>query len=211
MSQIEQEFRYFLAKHPEIEKCYQQGLINRRSLARHLIRNTVAKSNQLEAVIAMLRRFPFQKSAPQEKDAFKDARISVKERILIFSFSKDKDLFKSLQKVAAATDYDRGDTLKIVVGTSSITVFVDEKNEEHVREVAAHHESVRRPRKVSEMSLLFSGDPSRLRGTLSTVTRELVLNDIVIAELLTSSQELLIYVEEKYVIKAYAVLKELVR
>ena len=67
MSQIEQEFRQFLSKKPEVETCYQDGLINRRSLARYLVKQGIAKSNQLEAVIAMLRRFKFKETAKQAK------------------------------------------------------------------------------------------------------------------------------------------------
>ena len=61
MSQIEQNFRNFLSNRPEIEKCYSSGLINRRALARHLIKNKIADKNQMDAIIAMLRRYDFKK------------------------------------------------------------------------------------------------------------------------------------------------------
>ena len=59
MSQIEQDFRQLLSKKPEIEKCYAEGLINRRALARYLVKQKIAERHQMEATIAMLRRFEF--------------------------------------------------------------------------------------------------------------------------------------------------------
>ena len=70
MSQIEQEFRQYLSKRPEVEKCYIGGLINRRALARHLIRQGIAKASQLDAVIAMLRRYTFRKPGSEGKELF---------------------------------------------------------------------------------------------------------------------------------------------
>ena len=98
MSQIEQEFRQFLSKNPELETCYQDGLINRRSLARYLIKQDIAKSNQLEAVIAMLRRFKF-KEQKQTKDLFPLAEELIKSNdfttsiIEIETIEKDGNYF----------------------------------------------------------------------------------------------------------------------
>ena len=76
MSQIEQNFRELVSKRPEIEKCYQEGLINRRALARYLIKNNIAKNNQMEAVIAMLRRYQFKDFEKETKNYLKKMRIS---------------------------------------------------------------------------------------------------------------------------------------
>ena len=125
MSQIEHDFRQFLSKHPEIEKCYSSGLINRRSLARYLIKEGIAKQNQFDAMIAMLRRFKFKDNKNEGKDLFKDIKVNIKDKILVLEFEKEKELLKRLQNVIAHTNYDKGDTLKIVVGTAAIKIFIE--------------------------------------------------------------------------------------
>ena len=89
MSQIEQNFREFLSRRPEIEKCYQESLINRRSLANYIIQQGIAKPNQLEAVVAMLRRYKFREANAKTKDLFKDIRITIKDKILVLDFEKE--------------------------------------------------------------------------------------------------------------------------
>jgi hypothetical protein len=209
MSQIEQDFRQFLSKRPEIERCYKEGLINRRSLARYLIRGRIAKSNQMEALVAMLRRYEFKDYSKIEKSIFKDIRINIKDKILVLDFEKNKELLKKLEKVIANTDYDKGDTLKIVVGTAAIKVFIDKKNENKLKELFKEFKLKNRFDDISEISLQFSDKAMNARGILSTITNELLLNDISINELLTGAPELLIYLKDKYVLKAYEILKRL--
>ncbi len=208
MSQIEQEFRQFLSKNPELETCYQNGLINRRSLARYLIKQDIAKSNQLEAVIAMLRRFDF-KEKKQTKDLFSKIKINIKDKIIILDFQKEKELIQKLHHLIESTNYDRGDTLKIVVGSCSVKVFLDEENEKKVKTMIEKFKLQNRLINISEISVMFPENAIKERGILSTITKEFSVNDIVISELLTASPELLIYLKEEFVLKAYDILKRL--
>lgn len=206
---MEQAFRSHLARRPEIEKCYRLGLINRRALARHLIAAGVAERRQMDAVVAMLRRYEFGAEEEVTRDLFPAMRISVKDRVLVLDFAKDKELLRRLERLIAQIDYDRGDTLKIVVGTSSIKLFVDQAKEAALRPLFERFTVKHRLDHLSELSLLFPEEAVRTRGVLSVIVRELAVRDIVVTELLTASPELLIYLREEYVVAAYGLLRSL--
>ncbi len=208
MSQIELNFRQFLSKNPELEVCYQKGLINRRSLARYLITQGIAKPNQVDAVIAMLRRFEF-KEKKEPKDLFSKIKVNIKDKIVILDFEKEKELIQKLEQLIEKTNYDRGDTLKIVVGSCSVKVFLDEENEKKVKNFVEKFKLQNKLSDISEISIIFPEDAIKERGILSTITKELAINDIIISELLTASPELLIYLKEEFVLKAYDILKRL--
>jgi hypothetical protein len=209
MSQIEQDFRVFLSKNPEIENCYQQGLINRRSLARFLIENKIAKSNQTDAVIAMLRRFDFKNIKPEKSDLFKDIKINVKDNILILDFEKNKELIKNLSTIITNTNYEKGQTLKIVIGSSTVKIFIDKENKDLVTNIISNFKLSEEHKNISELSITFPKNAIKTKGLLSTVTKQLSLNNIIISELLTASPELLIYLNEEYILKAYEIIKRL--
>jgi hypothetical protein len=211
MSQLEQNFRQYLSTHPETEKCYVSGLINRRSLARHLINQHIAASNQLEAVIAMLRRFEFKKERKERSDYFEDIKVNIKDKILILEFEKDKQLMQKLQNLIAHTSYDKGDTLKIVIGTAAIKIFIDKENEDKLKDLFRQFKLKNRFDMISELSIMFSDKATNAKGILSTITTELYINDVSINELLTGAPELLIYLKEDYVIKAYEIIKRLAK
>lgn len=205
---MEQTFRDFLSKNPAIETCYAEGLINRRALARHIIRKGIANKNQTEAVVAMLRRFQFEKQT-KGNNPFGKTRINIKDNIIILDFEKEKELVKELQNLIKQTNYDKGDTLKIVVGSSNVKVLIDESNESKVKGLSDNYKLNNKLRNISELSVIFAESAVDERGILSTVTKQMTLHGIVIAEFLTASPELLIYLDEKYVLKAYEILKDL--
>ncbi len=209
MSQMEHTFRQMLSKRPDIQRSYAEGLINRRALARYLVKEGVAKQNQFEAVVAMLRRYEFRKLAPHDREIFTSIRMALKDGILIFDFEKQKEVVMRLQKIIAYTNYDSGDTLKIVVGTSSVKLFIDEYKESEIKEHISMLKVKNKVRHVSEISLQFSEKANKARGIISAITNELTLHDIVIAELLTATPELLIYVSDHDVLKACEIIKGL--
>ena len=211
MSQLEQQFRVFLSRHPEIGKAYHIGLINRRSLARHLIQQKVARSNQLEAVIAMLRRFNFEDFSGQRggQNVFSNIRVTLKDDVLIFDFEKEKALLERLQQLIQHINYDTGDTFKVVIGSGVVKLFIDQ-GKAHVVDTLFNGFTLKhQPQKVSEISVMFPEKIIDSKGTLSTLTQELVVHDVIITELLTASPELLVYLDEKHVLKAYDVIKTL--
>lgn len=211
MSQIEHSFRGLLNKKPEIEKCYAEGLINRRALARYVVKKGIAKSNQLEAVIAMLRRFPFKTAEKEPMNILKKISVNLKDRITILDFEKDKELLQRLQLVLKHINYDTGDTFKLVVGSTTITLYIDEKKYDEIRDIVSMFKLKQRFTHISEFSIYFPEEAIAAKGVFSTITRELVLNDIIITEMLTASSELLMYVKEEYVLKTYGLLKQLQR
>ncbi len=209
MSQIEHNFRQLLSKKPELEKCHRAGLINRRALARYLIKEGIAPGNQMEAIVAMLRRFPFREFAPEIKDIFKKTKITIKDNILIFDFAKEKELVRQLQKIVSAVNYDRGDTLKLVIGTTAVKVFADRENEKLIKEYFSNFKLRHKIEHISEVSILFPDEAITMKGIISTVTQELALDDIIITEMVTATPELILYVKEEFVLKVYELLKRL--
>jgi hypothetical protein len=209
MSQIELGIHDLLGRHPEIEKCHREGLINRRALARYLIANGVGGPDDLDAVVASLRRYDFGDLEGQGPELFREIRVTLKDRIMIVDFEKEKALLQDLEKILGQFQYDRGDTLKFVVGTASIKLFVDQGKEPTVRSLLTRYRVQRRLDRLSEISMMFPTTATETRGVLAVLTREFALNDVVLAELLTASPELLIYVRDEHVAKAYEIVRRL--
>ncbi|NTV23106.1 MAG: hypothetical protein HGA85_01880 [Nanoarchaeota archaeon] len=203
MSQLEQNFREFLTKRPEIEKCYSEGLINRQALARYIIDNKLADTSQADATIAMLRRFQFRKPLAQA-DVFREMKTSIKDGLVIVNYQKSEELLHVLGKLFSQTNYTVSETLKIIVGTENVTIITDKAREPKLDFKVLHRLS-----EISEISLQFPKRAIDTKGVLSALTTELYMHDITISEFITASSELLLYVKEPLVIKAYEVIKML--
>jgi hypothetical protein len=209
VSQIEQRVAAVLARRPEIEKCYRAGLLNRRALARFLVAQGVAPASQLDAVIATVRRHEFGRDSEEARDLFREIRVSLRDGIVILDFGKEQALLERLERLVSQVDYNRGDTLKVVVGTSSVKLFINGHMESSVRPIFQRFKPRARLDRMSEISLIFPEEAITTKGIVSTLTRELDLHEIVITEVLTASPELLIYVRGEVVAKAYDVILSL--
>lgn len=211
MSEIDHGVRRVFDQRPELAKCARLGLVNRRALARFMIQHGAADRRQMDAVVATLRRYDFGEEAGEPLDLFPEVRVTIKDRILILDYAKERGLLARLPSLLGQIDYDRGDTFKVVLGTSSLKLFLDERRD---RSVEAAFRGVR-PRAtysgLSEMSLLFPDVAIRTPNVLGVVTREFALHGIVITEMLTASPELLLYLPDEHVPEAHAVLRELKR
>jgi len=209
MSQIEHNIRRFISLHPEIERCVQNNLINRRSLARFMIKNDVARKNQIEAVIACLRRFQYRKYSKPNKNFLEKVRVRVKDSIVILDFEKSRSLMKELKNLIDSANYEKDETLKIVIGSISIKVFLDESRKDLITTLKKRFKTLNIYKNISEISMIFPEKAVDTKGVMADVSNELFINDILISEILTASPELLVYVKEEYAVKTYEIIKKM--
>lgn len=209
MSQIELRVESLFTREPAIERCFRLGLVNRRALARLLVQRGEVTREQFEAVVTALRRHPVVAAEPTSPDLFREVRVGLKDKIVIWDLDKDPALLRRLERVVAGIDYARGETLKLVVGTTSVKVFLDRAKEREVRPQLDPLRIRRRTEGISEFSLTFPKEATATPGVLSTLTRELSLHRVVVTELLTNSPELLIYLDDDQVTTAYETLRAL--
>jgi hypothetical protein len=209
MSQLELQLERFLSRRPEVAKCYRAGLINRRALARYLIRERIATASQFDAVVATLRRHDFGERPPGGRDLFREVRIGIKDNIVLWDLEKDRTHLERLERLIARIDFEQGDTLKIVVGTASIKLLLDRRKEAELRSLFERARFRERFEDISEVSLMFPAEAVQTPGVVSTLTQELFVHDVVITEILTATPELLLYVTDDQVSRAYAVIRSL--
>ncbi len=209
MSQIEQRLGTFLSRRPEIAKCYRIGLVNRRALARYLLREGVAAPDQFESILAALRRHDYGSGVPSQRDVFRDVRIGLKDKIVIWDLEKDRALLERLGRLVSRVQSDRGDTLKIVVGTSAIKLVLDRKQEAEIRPLVEPVRLRERIDRLTEVSLMFPEEATRTPGVVAALTQELFVHDVLLTEILTASPELLLYVSDDQVTRAYEVVRGL--
>ncbi|MFH1306834.1 MAG: hypothetical protein ABIH83_04250 [Candidatus Micrarchaeota archaeon] len=211
MSQLEREVHEFMLANPAIRKSYSAKLINRRALARKIIREMpeIKKAN-FEAIIAVLRRMEFEKEeGGATVSLIRDAAVVVKDNIAIANLQKSNELVKRIERIIPKISYEKNETFKFVVGTSSIKIFLDEKNLHLVDAFAGKREIIYIHKKITEISLQFPEKAVSTKGILSFITSSLSINDVIIEEFLSCSPELLIYVRGGQALKAYETIKKM--
>ena len=210
MTQIDQIIGHFFNKNPDIKGARNKGLINRRALARYIIKQEKININKTEAIVSSLRRFEREKEDSKELfNLFKELKITTKDKISIISLEKSSQTIQKLQRILANINYAKNETLKIVDGFSSIKLFIDESNIKGIKELFSQKEIQKTYTKIAEITMTFPDTSIKTKGIVSYITTELNLNNINLIEILTSTPELILYLEDKDLLKAYDTINNL--
>lgn len=205
MAQMELLLRDFFTKFPDIRAARKRGLVNRRALARYILKAEQLEHSTLDALISALRRFDTEKKG--EEDYFSrimaDVTISTKENVVILTLKKSSKVIEKLSKVISCIDYSKGEIMKIVQGTLTLKIFIDEINLKAVKGIFDDREIIEIKKDVSEINIVFPKEAGAHKGILSYVASQIAIEGINITELITCTPELTVYAEEKYMFKVY--------
>ncbi len=198
----------FFNKNPDVREARNKGLVNRRALAKYILKKENLNVNRFEALVTALRRFEINKESKAVISSFREIKISTKDNLSIIYLEKTEDVLKNVSKIFHIVDFNKNDTLKIVLGSLSVKIFVDDFNLNKINEIFGKNIIVIY-KNISELNLIFPDKSTKEKGQLAYLTSELAINNINIIELLTGKPELVIYVEEKDLLKAYETIKRL--
>lgn len=208
MSELEQRFNSFIDRHPEIRSA--QNLLNVRAVARAFIKEENLQPKNIEAVVAMIRRFDIKPLLTYtNQKIFSDIKISIKDEITILDYEKSNIILEKLKDIVSGINYNKNETLKVVVGSHSVKIIIDSSNTELVKQKLGKTNLLKKYSNISEISLLFSSKALNEKGIIAYVTSELLLGGINIEEIITCTPELIIYVDEKQSLKTYEILKKI--
>ena len=199
----------FFSKNPDVREARNKGLVNRRALAKYIIEKERLNINKKEALVTALRRFELNPEYEDVKDMIKDVKISTKDGISIVYLKKSEEVLKNISKVINLIDYNKNETLKFVQGSLSIQLFVDKFNLKKIEDIFSNKNVIKISNNISELNLTFPDKATKTKGQISYLTSELFINGINIVEFLTGKPEIIIYVNESDLLKAYETINRL--
>lgn len=199
----------FFNRNPYIKKASAKGIVNRRALAKYIIEEEKLSKSMFEALITALRRFEIKPEKKESLNLFKEIKVSTKDNLSIIYLEKSEEVLKSISKVVSLINFNKNETLKIVQGNLSIKIFVDEFNIKKIKEMFSNKDIIAVYSKISELNLIFPNDAPKTKGIIAYITSELSINDINIVEIITGRPELIVYINEIDLLKAYETIQRL--
>ncbi len=215
MTDIPFETWKIIEKDPSIQLDLQRELINVRALARHIGKQLTEKGidNTEDAIISAIRRYP---KDNQFKNRFEYARkivaqstISTRSHIVNIALEKGKEAQEALPKLFSIINFERGETLRVVQGEEAIKILIDEKNLEKVLGHIPKNIVIKVHKSLAEINMHLHPEAVKTPGVVMAITTELMINNVVMYEIMSCVPEMLIFVEEADLMKAYQTLFEL--
>lgn len=202
----------FLDNNPCIKRDLSKGLINSRALAKYIVK-TQNMDGTLDAVISAIRRYDVGK----KDDIFLNARklisqtinLSTRSGLAEISLVKDEDVQQSIPELFDVIEYSRGEVLRIIQANESIKLIVDKKNLENVIAVFPKNKIINVDKNIAEINMHMAPKMIVTYGILAVIANELAINSVNILEVLTCLPEMILFVKEEDILKAYQILYQL--
>lgn len=212
MTNINQEVWKFIDKSPSIKRTMSYGLINKRALANYIKKQKNLQTN-LDAIISAIRRYNIEKYdnvfLSAQKMITHTTDLSTRSNLVNVVLSKDTEIQKLIPEFFSIIKYDRGDVLRIIQADESIKVLINEKNLKKIVNALPKEKILSIDENLAEINLHLTNEAKFTPGVLAIITNELALNGVSIVEVLSCFPELLWFVYQSDLLKAYNVLYQL--
>lgn len=211
MTNIRDEIWKLIENDPSIVLDLGRGLINVRALARYCA-NTGIDGTE-DAIISAIRRYPKETKTTKQYayalDIVQQSVISTKSHIASVALIKGAETQKILPSLFSCVNYEKGETLRLVQGEESIKIIIDERNLNKILEIIPQRLIIKTLKNLAEINMHLHPKAVETPGIIYTITGELFRNEVVMYEVMSCVPELLIFVEDSELLKAYGVLFEM--
>jgi len=215
MTNITQTIWNLISQDPSVQKNLQKNLINIRALAKHLINQHGLKAS-IDSVISAIRRYPtsknFKENVSELKEVFIGANIATKNNLACMILRNQSEIQKYLSEITKLTDFEKRETLRMIKGKNNLKVITDMVSIQKLKNIFPKEENIEVKENLSEIRVLTQDiKADKTKGVAARISNELLTNDININELIFCVPEIIIYVDQKDLLKAHESILQLCR
>ncbi|MBI2140558.1 hypothetical protein HYU14_06555 [Candidatus Woesearchaeota archaeon] len=137
--------------------------------------------------------------------------ILMKTNIADFTVAKAPSLMAKLRTIFNLVDFERGDTLNVILGNNEASIIINEKYGDKLKNFLAGEKILNREEGLIALSIVFTADDFlHTPGVIFNAVRKLAWNNINIYEIVSTMTELTFILHSRDSMKAYDVLYGLV-
>jgi len=209
MTNITREVKNFLDKSPCVRRNLDIKLINISALARMIIKEKKLDITTMEAIISAIRRYKLDYHTPIFDKAYEiiniTPSISTKSRLVCISLIDEMEFQDLLAKIGSIIKNKHGDVLRIIPSDKHILLIVEEKNLDRIKTFFPRNVD-KITGNLAEIKIDTHPTAQNIPGIIALMATELAISSINIVEIISSGTEILLYVEEKDLVKAHDVI-----
>lgn len=205
-----------VSEQPFVEEGLGNGIISVAGLAEKLqqgIEKELGKKIQLPAIVMALRRHSEAIAEQRRKSKSFDysGEILMKTGICDFTVLKSPSLMNKLKSIQSLVNYERGDTLNVIIGNNEVSIVTNEKHIEKLVQFLSGEKILNREKSLVSVTIVFiSDDFTHTPGVIFNAVRKLSWENINIYEIISTMTELTFILDNKDSMKAYNVLHDMV-
>ena len=137
--------------------------------------------------------------------------IIMKTNIMDFNIIKSNTLLNKIKNIYNLVDFEKGDTLNVILGSNEVSIVINEKYKEKLSNFLKGEKIINKECDLVALTVIFdSEDFLKTPGVIFTAIRKLAWEQINIFEIVSTMTEMTFILHKKDSMRAYNVLQELV-
>ncbi|MAG91651.1 hypothetical protein CMO83_03175 [Candidatus Woesearchaeota archaeon] len=199
-----------------VEEALGNNIISVANFAEQLlpkIERELGKKVKHAAIVMALRRYSEEISKHRKRIKKFDysGEILMKTNVCDFAVVKSPSLLVKLKTIYNLVNFERGDTLNVILGNNEVNVIINEKYSQKLTNFLSGEKILNKEYGLISLTIIFtSEDFLYTSGIMFDTVRRLAWNDINVYEIVSTMTELTFILNKKDSMKAYDVLQELV-
>ena len=205
-----------VSEQPFVEEALGNGIISIANLAENMmprVEKEFGSKVKQAAVVMAIRRYAEEIAGHRKKTkSFNYAgEIIMKSNICDFTVIKSNTLLAKLKNIHNLVNFERGDTLNVIVGNNQVSVIINEKYMKKLEKFLSGEKILNKENGLVSLTIIFTSDDFlHTPGIIFDIVRKLAWEGINIYEIVSTMTELSFILSKDDSMKAYEVLQEIV-
>jgi aspartokinase len=136
--------------------------------------------------------------------------LLIRTNLVDFTIVKSPTLLAKLKTIYNLVNFERGNTLNVILGNNEVSIIINEKHIEKLVKFLSGEKIINKEFGLVALTVVFSDDFLHTPGIIFNVVRKLAWNNINIYEIVSTMTELTFILNKKDSMKAYDILQGLV-
>ena len=204
-----------VSRKPFLQEALAKGIINYGALADEIlpvVESVLKKKVKHSAVMMALRRYAdkLNKSFIAQLKIKGKAQIIIKSGIFELTVVKNQQNYNLLKKIQNLISPEKGDLLNLTQGNTEITIISNIKYYEKILKLFKPKDIVHKKTGISALTIFFSKDFILTPGFYYLILRELAWENINVFEMVSTSTELTLLLNNSDVGNAFNIINEII-
>jgi hypothetical protein len=204
----------YIDRRIELQKVLMNGLMNTSALARRISKE-LNLAEHIDAIISSVRRYECKQDKKERHfkiyALLRKSRISTKTKLASILLKRNDTSEEQVASIYSKIKVRRDSVLRVFEVTNYIKIIIDEDLFRDVRDIFSDKDVEKIDRNLSEITINYRSDITKISGIFAAVANELAMNDISIIDSMICNWEHIIIVTEDDLQKTVATVMNLMR
>jgi aspartokinase len=198
-----------------IQESINQNIVSYSSLASQFkpeIEEILGKNVKKHAIEMALRRYSDQIKQKHMIISFDySSDIIMKTKICDITVLRSPSLLTKLKRLYDIVDFERGDILNIIQGSSEVIIVTNGRYKNKLHEILKDEKIIMTEENLVSLTMTFSKDFYYTPGVIFNIIRNVAWENINIYEIVSTNTELTFIINKKDAMKGYKALEKLIQ